>query len=113
MRKQELLDAASAAVAGRGLNYGSPEDNFGRIARFWSIHLFNRYGQPRALDESDVWMMMTLMKLARLENYPEHMDSIVDIAGYAACGAEIAAAAELRMALDAEAAAQKQEQQDA
>jgi hypothetical protein len=30
------------------------------------------------------------LKLARLENQPDHMDSWVDLAGYAACGAEIA-----------------------
>jgi Domain of unknown function (DUF6378) len=30
------------------------------------------------------------LKLARLENQPDHMDSWVDLAGYAACDAEIA-----------------------
>lgn len=87
--KQELLDYASAAVADRGLNYGTPEDNFGRIAALWNTHLANRL--PGALTGSDVAMMMVLMKVARLENSPEHLDSWIDVAGYAACGATLTA----------------------
>lgn len=33
--------------------------------------------------------LCTLLKIARLANNPEHMDSWVDLAGYAACGGEI------------------------
>ena len=33
-------------------------------------------------------MMMALMKIARLQNMPSHLDSWVDLAGYAACGGE-------------------------
>lgn len=93
--KQTTLEAAIAAVADRGLNYGTPEDNFQRIARLWSAHLVNRYADGRGgdttvmtptLDAHDVAMMMTLMKIARLENQPVHDDSWIDIAGYAACG---------------------------
>lgn len=92
MTKQEVLDTAKAAVADRGLNYGSPEDNFGRIALLWLTHLENRYGDGTLgwkLDAHDVAMMMVLMKVARLENDPGHMDSWVDIAGYAACGGNL------------------------
>jgi hypothetical protein len=87
--KAGVLDAAKAAVADRGLNYGKPEDNFGRIADLWSVHLENR-GIPAVLAAS-VALMMVDMKQARLENDPTHLDSWVDIAGYAACGAEISA----------------------
>ncbi|MEC5291548.1 MULTISPECIES: DUF6378 domain-containing protein [unclassified Aurantimonas] len=100
--KASLLDAAKAAVADRGLNYGKPEDNFRRIAELWSTHIKNRYAQTTndygndmstwdgMLDPSDVALMMVLMKIARLENEPTHQDSIVDMAGYAACLGEIA-----------------------
>jgi hypothetical protein len=90
MTKAELLDAAKAAVADRGLNYGKPEDNFGRIADLWSVHLENR-GIPAELTPADVAAMMVLLKIARLQNDPSHLDSWTDIAGYAACGAEISA----------------------
>ena len=37
-----------------------------------------------------VALMMALLKVARLIKSPEHLDSWVDLAGYAACGGEIA-----------------------
>lgn len=101
--KAELLDAAKAAVADRGLNYGRPEDNFERIAALWTQHVRNRYSArdgevdmspwDGAFDAQDVAMMMVLMKVARLENAPGHLDSWTDIAGYAACGAEMTSGA--------------------
>lgn len=87
--KEELLDRAKATVADRGLNYGKPKDNFARIARYWNVHLQNRYGEPTAIDAVDVALMMNLMKVARLDNEPRHLDSWIDMAGYAACGANI------------------------
>lgn len=88
MNKQQLLDAAKAAVADRGLNYGTPEDNFDRIANLWTAHLTNR-NCDFDFSATDVAMMMVLMKVARLENQPHHDDSWIDIAGYAACGANL------------------------
>jgi hypothetical protein len=89
VNKAELLDAAKAAVADRGLDYGSPEDNFGRIADLWEVHLRNRKHQSARLTAADVAQMMVLIKIARLQNTPNHLDSWTDIAGYAACGADI------------------------
>lgn len=88
--KHELLDLAKTAVADRGLNYGKPEDNFERIARRWRAHLLNRFGVDVALDAVSVSIMCIDLKQARLENQPSHLDSWVDIAGYAGCGANIA-----------------------
>jgi hypothetical protein len=90
MTKKELLEATIEAVAGRGLNYGKPEDNFNRIALRWRVHLKNRFGIDVPIDAASVSMMMADMKLARLENAPDHADSWIDLAGYAACGGEIA-----------------------
>lgn len=103
MTKAGLLKLATEAVADRGLNYGKPEDNFARIANHWNTFIRNRFGAPSHYDvktnleyipsfkfsPGDVAQMMILMKIARLENQPNHQDSIVDIAGYAACMAEI------------------------
>lgn len=94
--KKDILDEATQVVAGRGKSYGAPEDNFQRIARLWNAHLRNRYPDHIVgsvgfqLDAQDVAMMMALMKIARLANDPNHHDSWVDVAGYAACGGEIA-----------------------
>lgn len=90
MTKAKLLDLAGAAVADRGLNYGKPEDNFQRIATLWNAHLENRgLRSDWALTPADVAQMMILLKIARLEHQPKHQDSVVDIAGYAACLGEI------------------------
>lgn len=89
--KHELLDLAKAAVADRGLNYGKPEDNFARIALRWKAHIKNRFGVDLPLDAASVAIMCMDLKMARLENTPDHLDSWVDTAGYAACGANIAA----------------------
>jgi len=56
--------------------------NFKRIADLWSAHLATK------ISTVDVAILLTLVKVARLKNSPDHRDSWVDIAGYAACGAE-------------------------
>lgn len=89
MNKKELLEAAIKTVADRGVPYGGVEDNFTRIARLWKMHLLNRFDRAPDLTPADVAMMMVLMKIARLENQPNHPDSWTDVAGYAACGADI------------------------
>ena len=90
--KRDILDLATKAVADRGLNYGAPEDNFARIATLWNAHLVNRSarGVLEHLDPTDVALMCALLKIARLQHQPDHLDSWVDLAGYAACGGEIA-----------------------
>lgn len=90
MDKKQCLEMALGAVADRGLNYGRPEDNFQRIADLWNTYIAGKRDPMEGITPLDVAMMMTLMKIARLQNSPGHLDSWVDIAGYAACGAEIA-----------------------
>lgn len=89
MQRAEILDTAKRAVADRGLNYGQPEDNFQRIANRWNTHLEN-LGMDADLTAESVAIMLADVKIARLENDPTHADSWIDMAGYAACGGEIA-----------------------
>ena len=86
MTREETLDNAKRIVTGRRDDeYGGPEDNFARIAALWSAYLGTDIGAE------DVAIMMVLLKISRLAaSYYESTDSWVDIAGYAACGAEIA-----------------------
>lgn len=85
--RQAILDEASAAITGaREDTYGGPEQSFLTIAKFWSAYL-DHFVEPQ-----DVAAMLALMKLARLKHSEgQHRDSWVDLAGYAACGAECAA----------------------
>ena len=85
MKRKETLEAAFECVCGeRQDQYGTPEDNFGRIAKLWTAYL----GCP--ISAVDVAMMMALLKIARIKTGTATEDSFVDLAGYAACGAEIA-----------------------
>jgi len=79
-----LRKALDVVTGARRKSYGTPEDNFQRIANLWNSHLSEKDGAP--LTPTDVAVMMILMKCARLQETPNHADSWVDIAGYAACG---------------------------
>lgn len=84
MTREKCLDTAKACVCGqRQQDYGTPEDSFNAIAALWSAY----YGTP--FNAVDVAMMMALLKIARIRTGTGTDDSFVDLAGYAACGAEI------------------------
>jgi len=85
MTRAEILAAAAHAVTqDRNATHGEPEDSFGLIAAYWTAHL------DQYISRADVAVMMNLLKLARIKTSPEHADHWIDIAGYAACGGEVA-----------------------
>lgn len=87
-----VLSAAELAVNGtRPAVYAGPEQNFQRIADLWSVEMQNT-GRPCIFLPKDVAVFLTYVKLARLANSPSHLDSWTDLAGYAACGAEVSGA---------------------
>ncbi|MCD7805422.1 MAG: DUF6378 domain-containing protein [Oscillospiraceae bacterium] len=100
MTRAECLDRAKACVCGkRKQDYGSPENNFAAIATYWEDYLTMSHcvtlepetdSRRVALYPADVANMMCLFKLARLTSGTATADSYVDLAGYAACGCEIA-----------------------
>ena len=59
------------------------EDSFDEIAALWSVYLHH------PVTGEDAAMMMILLKVARVMKRVSIDDSLVDIAGYAACAAEI------------------------
>lgn len=84
--RRELLEKATDIVEGnRDQEYGKPENNFKYIASMWNAYLNGR----SHIDADDVANMMILLKLARAKTNPDHLDSFVDIAGYAACNYDI------------------------
>ena len=68
--------------------YGEPEQNFERIARYWTAHMQNT-GRDVVITAADVSPMLRLMKEARLDETPDHYDSHLDLIGYALTGAEV------------------------
>jgi hypothetical protein len=85
VKRSDILQEAESLVNGnRDMQYGTPEENFTRIADLWTVHLGIRV-MPH-----DVAAMMILMKVARLRVSPDNEDTWIDLAGYAACGGEVA-----------------------
>jgi nucleoside 2-deoxyribosyltransferase len=81
-----ILQEADDAVNGpRQRDYDHPLDNFARIAGMWS-YLFEcqQCKQPVQISEEQHALAMILVKVARLMHSPNHRDSQVDLAGYAA-----------------------------
>lgn len=84
MTREECLENAKICVCGqREQDYGSPEDNFALIAKLWSVYT------TTPISAQDVAMMMALLKIARIVTGTGTEDSYIDLAGYAACAAEI------------------------
>lgn len=92
-REQILGAVAKAVLSDRNKSYGNPEDNFANIAYLWNWYLENRKGSspdaPFKITPIDVAHMHGLMKYARLSTNPYHRDSVVDVAGYAACAGDM------------------------
>ena len=95
MTRDEILKAAEKIVSGeRQEQYGSPEDNFAAIARYWEAYLDARAKNGGSdvtftLCADDVAAMMVLFKVGRLSTGAGSTDTWIDIAGYAACGGQI------------------------
>ena len=81
----EVLEEAKGLITGdREEDYGDPGSNFRCIADMWSTYL------DHTIAPHDVAVMMILLKLSRVQTSPGKRDSWVDLAGYAALGAEVA-----------------------
>ena len=82
--REEMLEVASQIIStDRNVDYGEPAKNFEQIAVMWTAY-FGAVFQPH-----DVAAMMALLKVARISTSPEKADHWIDLAGYAACGAEV------------------------
>jgi hypothetical protein len=78
-----LLQHAAGVIEHREQTYGPPEESFAAIAARWSLVL------GITVIPAQVALCLIDLKLARLSHDPSHLDSIVDVAGYAACLREV------------------------
>jgi len=84
MNRGEILKEAHRLTHGdRNKNYGSPLVNHQRIAQLWSVWLETEITPAQAA------MCLALVKVARLIETPDHLDSFVDLAAYASIAGEI------------------------
>ena len=74
-----LLQHGAGVIEHREGIYGPPETLFTHIAARWSLVL------GMTVTPAQVALCLIDLKLARLTRDPSHLDSIVDVAGYAAC----------------------------
>lgn len=84
-RERVLRATERAVMADRHDLYAPPELNFKRIADLWTLYLEGR----SEITPYDTAIMMVLVKVARLQTSPHVEDHLVDIAGYAACAADV------------------------
>ena len=83
MNGPELLEHAAGLVARRRREYGEPVDLFERVAQRWTLTIGSR------VSPAQVVLCLIDLKLARLARDPKRLDSIVDVAGYAAVLREV------------------------
>ena len=83
MNGPELLEHAAGLVTRRRREYGEPVDLFERVAQRWSLTLGTR------ISPAQVVLCLIDLKLTRLARDPKHLDSLVDMAGYAAVLREV------------------------
>jgi hypothetical protein len=83
MNGPELLEHAAGLVNRRRREYGEPVDIFEAVAKRWSLIFGIDVTAPQVV------MALLDLKLTRLSRNPKHLDSIVDVAGYAAVLQEV------------------------
>lgn len=85
MNRAEILSEATRLTVGdREKSYGTPQKNHERIAAMWSVILEGE------VTPTQVALCMAALKIARLVETPDHLDSYVDGAAYLGIAGELA-----------------------
>ena len=89
--RKAILKKAEEAVENREETYGSPEILYERQAALANIVLKDKLKDEFPISAADMILLHILcIKGSRLINQPDHLDTIVDIAGYASLLKEVA-----------------------
>jgi len=83
MNGEQLLQRSLQIFEERRANYGLAKHHFHEVAKRWSLVLGCEVRSHQEV------MCLIELKLARLKENPTHLDSIIDIAGYAAVMVEV------------------------
>ena len=83
MLASDALKQALAIIQQRGERYGDVRSNMAETAKRMSLTL----NVP--ITPAIVCLLMIDLKLARLKETPKHLDSVLDVMGYAALLAEL------------------------
>lgn len=96
MNRSQILESARKIVVERECTYGGAPKTLAAMAEMFSLYL------DHPVEPHDVALIEILQKVVRLKQTRGlHMDSWIDIAGYAAIGAETASEShEVRQSLE-------------
>ena len=83
MTAETLLHSAADIIAERGRAYGNAAASMDKVAQRWSLTL------DHPVTPAEVVLCLIDLKLVRLAHDPKHLDSAVDVAGYAALLPEV------------------------
>jgi len=84
LTREAVLANANELINGdRAQMYGDAAVAHDRIARVWSVLI------DKEINAHQVCLLLAAMKMVRAAVNPEYTDSWIDMAGYAALGAEI------------------------
>lgn len=75
----------------RDAAYGAPTQNLANTAEMWTAQLRHKLRAGAVVEPHEVAALLISLKLARLVASPGKRDNWLDVAGYAACGWEVAA----------------------
>lgn len=88
LKRDVVLTTAGTLISGeRDKTYGDATESFAKIGKVWGAIL------DTEITAAQVAMLMAGLKIVRLSSTPGHDDSWIDLAGYAALGAEAASKA--------------------
>ena len=83
MTAETLLHSVADIIAESGRAYGNAAASMDKVAQRWALTL----GIP--VSAAKVVLCLIDLKLVRLAHDPKHLDSAVDVAGYAALLPEV------------------------
>ena len=83
MKASEVLQSATDVIGQRGAIYGSPKVNHQRI----SARLSQLLEMP--ITDWQACLMMVEVKLSRIQETPNHVDSFIDSCAYLALACEL------------------------
>lgn len=83
MTGEKMLKRAAELVTHRRTTYGDPASSMAIVAVRWSLTL------DHPITPAQVALCLIDLKLARLAHDPTHLDSALDVAGYAAVLREV------------------------
>lgn len=85
-REALLLVAKNYVCGDRNASYGEPTQDFDRTADLWNAMGFRVNGEK--VQGHHIALAMISLKISRAMHAPGKYDTLIDIAGYAACGWE-------------------------